>query len=403
MARRRDDTREADIRTEAADDREGIRRRRKKNARRRLVRRLILLTLLVTVVAVLWNHWDTLAPDKLIPRIQDALNDSGGTYPVDVSGSNIQALAQTQNYTVTLSDSYLTYYNSAGSELTRYSCTYSHALLRTAGKYALVAEQGGKRFQLHTRSLTVAEGTASRSILAAAVNDRGQFALLTQGADGYAVDLVVYDRRGTVLYTRSRSRQAVGVALSPTGDQAALISVEAVNGVLNTVVEAFSVTSEAAEALYTYTAADTLLYRLEYLEGGRLAAVGEDGLYLLDPSTAAEPAVLSLSGQRLLSFAPADKGLAVAVRNYGDTGGGTVIVWNSRGEECVRTDFRGDLRSLTGDSKGFLLLTDGYVQSFSYTAAGEPVEVASDGQQAVRGSAGAVVLGLSTLQSYTLR
>lgn len=401
MARREDDRPLDGSREESEYSREDVRRRRKKSARRRLLRRLLVLTVLVALVAVLWNHWDTLAPDKLIPRLQDSLNDSGGSYPVDVSGSNVKMLAQSQSYTVTLSDSYLTYYNSAGSELTRYSCTYSNALLALAGRYTLVAEQGGKRFQLHTRSMTVTEGTAERSILAAAVNAQGQVALLTQGADGYAVDLVVYDRRGTVLYTRSRSRQAVSVALSPSGEQAALLSVEAVNGVLNTVVEAFSVTSDAAEALYAYTATDTLLYRVSYLNNNRLAVAGEDGIYLLDKETAANPTVFPLTGQRLLSFAPAEDGLAVAVRSYGDTGGGTVIVWNSRGEECVRSDFSGDLRSLTGDSKGFVLLTDSYVQSFSYTAAGEPVAVASDGQQAVRGGKGAVVLGLSALQSYS--
>ncbi len=400
MARRQEpDTTET---REEEYSREDVRWRRKKSARRRLLRRLLALTLLVALVAVLWNHWDTLAPDKLIPRLQDSLNDSGGRYPVDVSGSNVRMLAQSQNYTVTLSDSYLTYYNSEGSELTRYSCTYSNGLLALAGKYTLVAEQGGKRFQLHTRSMTVAEVTAARSIYAAAVNEQGQVALLTQGADGYAVDLVVYDRHGTVLYTRSRSRQAVAVALSPSGGQAALLSVEAVNGVLNTVVEAFSLKTEAAEALYSYTAADTLLYRLSYLENDRLAAAGESGVYLLDEATAANPTVFALTGQRLLSFAPAEHGLAAAVRSYGDTGGGTVIVWNSRGEECVRSDFSGDLRSLTGDSRGFVLLTDGYVQSISYTADGQPVPVAADGQQAVRGGDGAVVLGLSALQTYAL-
>lgn len=401
MARREDDRPLDGGREETEYSREDVRRRRKKSARRRLLRRLLVLTVLVALVAVLWNHWDTLAPDKLIPRLQDSLNDSGGSYPVDVSGSNVKMLAQSQSYTVTLSDSYLTYYNSAGSELTRYSCTYSNGLLTLAGKYALIVEQGGKRFQLLTRSRLLVEGTAERSILAAAVNAQGQVALLTQGADGYAVDLVVYDRRGTVLYTRSRSRQAVSVALSPSGDQAALLSVEAVNGVLNTVVEAFSVTSDAAESLYSYTAADTLLYRLSYLNNNRLAVAGEDGVYLLDKETAAAPTVFALTGQRLLSFAPAEDGLAVAVRSYGDIGGGSVIVWNSRGEECVRGDFSGDLRSLTGDSKGFVLLTDSYVQSFSYTAAGDPVPVASDGQQAVRGGKGAVVLGLSALQSYS--
>ena len=59
------------------------------------------------------------------------MNDTGGGFPVDISGANVHAIARTQNYFVTLGDSYLTYYSSKGSEINRYPCTYSSALLRT--------------------------------------------------------------------------------------------------------------------------------------------------------------------------------------------------------------------------------------------------------------------------------
>lgn len=402
MRRKKQTNEPAFDRAEAPESREELRRRRKKRSRRRFWRRVGVLAALVALVAVLWNHWDTLAPDKLLAQLQDSMNNTAGSYPVDVSGSNVQALVQCQSYTVTLSDSYLTYYSSSGSELARYGCTYSTPLLCTAGKYALVAEQEGHRWQLHTRSMTLVESTASQSILAAAVNEKGQVALLTQGGQGYTVELSVYDRKGTLLYTRSRNRQAVGVALSPTGSQVALLSVEAVNGVLNSVVEAFSVTSEQTEALYAYTVADTLLLRVDYLSGERLVALGEQGCWLLDEATAASPKTVTLAGQRVLGYATTADGFALAVRNYGDTGGGEVLVVNGRGEECVREAFEGNFRHLSGGSKGFLLLADGYVQSLSYSAAGKRVPVDADGQRAVRVGGNAVVLGLSVLQSYSL-
>lgn len=381
--------------------REEDRRRRKKKARRLMWKRLITVIVIALAAWGLWNNWDTLAPDKLLARVQDFISDASGTYPVDISGSNVQHIIRSQNYTVTLSDSYLTYYNDKGGEVTRYACTYSSATLRTAGKYVLVAEQGGKRLLLTTRSMQLADLTAGNNILAATVNAKGQVAVLTQSSQGYAVELTVYDQKGQTLYSRKRSTPASDVALSPDGKTAALLSLEAVDGVLNTTVEAFRLNSADTAAMYSHTVADTLLYRLNFLGNNRLVAVGEDGAVLM-PLDDSDPSVFTVNGLEPLGYAVANNTVAVVTRPKGDTHGGTVTVLDKNAKELCRVAFDGEFRHVTAQGSQYLLLTDQIAQIIANNGGGRSASVEADGQQAVLYSNRAVVLGLSALQEYPL-
>ena len=394
------------VRTRAQNDEQPLsceetRRRHKKCARLLMWKRLgIILAIFVLVFAV-WRNWDTLAPDKLLAKLQDLIGDASGSYPVDISGSNVQHLARSQNYTVMLSDSYLTYYNDRGGEVTRYPCTYSSALLRTADKYVLVAEQGGKRLLLTTRSMTLVNLTLEQNILAADVNSKGQFAVLTQGKQGYAVELVVYDQKGAELYRRSRTSLASEITLAEDGKTVALLSPEAVNGALGTVVEAFSLSSADPQALYTHTAADTLLYRLEFLANDRLVAVGESGALLMSLG-GGQPTPYDIGGRQLLGYAVAQDSVALVLRPRGDTADGEVTVLDNTGAPLCTVPFTGEFRRLSAQDDRYLLLTDRTVQVITRDGAGKSASVEADGQQAVLYDDTAVVMGLSALQQYAL-
>lgn len=378
------------------------RRQRRKKARRRAVARLIVFLALVALGLFAWKNWDTLAPDKLLAQIQDGLGDGVGSYPVDVSGINPRRVARCENYTVLLSDSYLTFYNSEGGEINRYATPSSSVLMRQAGSYVLLVEQEGEKAQLYTRSAMIAEVTAEHAIVSASVNSKGQFALLTQGPQGYASQVTVYSRSGKVLYTRSRTQQVTEVALSTDGKQVALVTVQAVNGSLDSSVDVFSLDSTDQEAKCSYRTSDALLYRIEYLDDGWLMAVGEKGAVLLDTSNGLAT-VFAPADKRLLGYAVGGDTLALVMRDYGDTAGGQVQVINKQGDPLCTVDFSGEFRYLSSDGKRYALLTDTAVQEITLTGAGRQVTVAADGQQAVLCEDNAVVLGLNMLQAYPLK
>ena len=166
------------------------RQQRRRRTRRRALVRAVVVIGICAILFVLWQNWDVLAPDRLLDRAQDLIGSGTGSYPVDVSGLTVHRIARSQNYTVMLSDSHLVYYNSAGAQVNRYACTYSSALMRTAGRYVLLAEQGGKRLQLNTRTATLLSMDTEQDILSVAVNAKGQYAVLTHGPQGYAVQAI---------------------------------------------------------------------------------------------------------------------------------------------------------------------------------------------------------------------
>lgn len=393
MAKRRDDYDEETLRPVEK------RRLRRQKARRRMLFRLIALVLVVTVVAVAWTHWDTLAPDKLLDKFNDSFGAGAGSYPVDISGTNARRLVQCGNYTVLLSDTHLIFYDGDGGEVKRYTVPSSTALLRQAGRYVLLAEQGGRRVQLLTRSSVIAEFTTEHTILSAAVNAKGQTAVLTEGPQGYAVEVTVYNRQGKPLYARSRNQTSTEVALSEDGKQVVLLSVAAEDGDLNTTVSVFAVNSAAQEAVCSYVTDDVLLYRVEYLSDQWLASVGEDGVVFLDTSDGLAT-VYTLGDSRLLGYAASDTTLALVTREYGDTGNGQVQIINKKGEPLGTADFTGDFRHLSAVGNRYLLLTDTAVTEVTRSGAGRTAASSPDGQQAVLAGGKAVVLGLNTLQSY---
>ncbi len=377
------------------------RQMRRRRARRRLVIRSVLLVVLCVLLVFLWQNWDWLAPDKLIASFSDWLDGGDGHYPVELSGTSVKRLCRVEDYTVLLTDSHLIYYDEDGAEMARYAAAFPTGLVRTAGDYVLLAEQGGQRLHLSTRGDLELELQADRQILSVALNEDGQFAVLTDGPQGYVVQVKVYDRDGKVLYTRSRNRTATDVALDPEGEQVALLSMVAENGNLNTYIETFSLTSTATEATHAHMERDALLYRLAYFGDGYLAAVGEDRLVSMNTNDGSVT-LYQPEEMRILGYAVAQNQLALALRSYGDTGDGEVHLLNGNTAILKMIPFTGDFRQITVGENGYLLLTDHYVQKITEQGAGGKAEVEADSREVVPDGDRAVVLGLNRLDSYEL-
>ncbi len=380
--------------------REDVRRRHKKRARLLMWKRVAIVVALFLGMWLVWRNWDVLAPDKLLAKLQDVIGGHSGSYPVDISGTQGKALVSSENYTVLLNDSYLTYYNDRGGEVTRHACTYSSALVRAAGKYVLVAEQDGKRAMLTTRSGKPLHLELEQKILSVDVNEKGQMAVLIQGAQNYAVEVIVYDKQGKELYRRKRSALANDVTLSPDGKTVAMLSLDATGGVLSSVVEAFSMKSTDTAALYTHKAAGTVLYRLRFLHNDCMVAVGESGARVMPLSGNA--ATYATDGQQVLGYAVAQDSVALVTRQSGVTDGGTVTVLNGDGSVSCFVSFAGEFRQLSAAEDRYLLLTDDMVQCVEKSGAGKKAIIPADGYQAVLNDDTAIVLGLSSLQQYTL-
>ncbi len=385
---------------EETRSRDEARARHRRKARRTAIRRLVIFLIVLVLGFLAWRYWDVVNPKTLAEKLQSELSGSIGEYPIDISGTNVARIAVSDNCIVTVDDSHVIFYDKDGGEVNRTTCVFADPLVRTAGKYTLLASQGSKRVQLLTRSATLLDLTMTQDVLTVALNSKGQFAVLMQGGQGYSVELAVYNRKGKLLYTRSRTRLATDVALSPNGSTVALISTDTAGGTLTGTVEVFSLSSNK-EAIYSYTTDSALLYKLAYFDNGKLVAVGEDGALFIDPSKATT-VPYSVNTQRVLSCAFGSHSIALVLREYGDTDGGKALLLTDGNTVAASVDFAGEYRYLTAKGDRFLLLTDSQIIRFEKT--GNPVSAAvnADGQQAVLSNDRAIVLGINSIQAYTI-
>lgn len=374
------------------------RMRRKRAQRRTLTRALVLVALCGAVILVMAN-WDSLAPDRLLTAAENLLGIGTGSYPVDLSGTGVYGVERAQSYSAVLTESHLIYLNNTGAEVSRYSVACPTALMRTAGQYVLVGEQGGRRIHLSTRNKVLLEMDAERDIINVAVNKQGTVAVLTDGPQGYAVQLNVYNKSGRLLYTRNRNYTVTQLALSEDGTQVALLSVEAESGNLNTTLDVFSLKTSSPDAICSYAVEDDLLYQIAYMGDGWVAAFSETGAVMLDTSDGMAT-VYAPEGVRLLGYAVTEKGLAIAVRSYGATGDGRVHLVNTDGDLLTQMDFTGEFRHLSGYDGEYALLTDSAVYKITADGVQGSAATAADGRQVLLNEDTAVVLGLNRLTAH---
>lgn len=197
--------------------------------------------------------------------------------------------------------------------------TFSAPILKTAGKYAVLAETGSTRLSLETRAQTLWSVTLEHPIISADVSRNGTTAVITSGGQSYNAEIVVFDKKGKEIYRRSRKRQAVDVAVSPGGDRVAIASIAAENGAIKSYLEIFTFAADK-DAAFTHEASGILLAAVDYLAGGQTVAVGDTALWIADEKTGALKQT-DFGGQQLLGYAPGDDRVALVTQAYGATDG----------------------------------------------------------------------------------
>ncbi len=380
----------------AARNKRGHTRRK----RRFRIRFLILIAIIALVVLVALN-WQTIAPQAVMLKINDWISGGGaGGFPVDVSGSQIFRMESESGNTVLLSDTHVVMFNNSGAEVMRRSHAYTEPQLRTAGKYVLVAERGGKRLQLESRAKTVQTLSTAYGILTAAVHKSGRIAVVTGSDQGYNAEISVYSASGELLYHRLCSSLIADIAFSPNGKQLAVAAIGAENGAMTSTLEVLSLGSGESEALYAYKQADVLLYRIAYLSDSVITAVGDTEVWMYQPRRDNCQRYTFTDGS-LQAYAIGSKGLLTVTRPHGSATGGTATLIKTDGTAAFTQSFDGVCRDVAADGNAYTLLTEREVYQFSSRGLVGSRAVSSDGRLVSLSGNRVMVLGLNTLDQYT--
>ncbi len=392
-------------------------RTKRKNTRmKRTVIRLATVAVAVLLIVVIAVNWNNLSPTNIQDWVSDMFASQGDGYPVEMDGSSVAAMKEVSNSLAVLTDTSLVMMNRNGGENYRWSVNYSKPLFRTAGRYVLVAELGGTRYTVYSRSKQVLKVTADNltddvnktevlddaiknRIISADIRDDGMVALVTEASQSHTTEVRVYSLKGKKIFQlKNATLMAMDVALSPDRQTLAIAGVQTEDGLLQSVVRIYDFSN--AELLHEHILDDTMLFSVSYFSSGNVFALGDTACVTINPDNG-KAQELDFSDRELVSMEMDGSNGVLALQNVGQMDGGELVFLSPKGEVQATHAFTGEFRDMTMKRKEVYLLTADRLHTV--TASGgisDGLEVPQDSRMIASLNSQVMVVGLTQLSAY---
>ncbi|MEG1773719.1 MAG: DUF5711 family protein, partial [Oscillospiraceae bacterium] len=258
-------------------------RERRKHLRRQTVKRLLAVLAASATVFVLYVMRFEIASQGVGVLLSDALAavlDNHG-YPVSLDSPPEQLLG-TGRRAVTVSQSELSVYNSAGNRVIFDRLTAQNPIACASGKRLLVYEQGGYDLSVRSGDAVLYKNTYGSPIYAAALSENGVCAVST-GAVGYQAQLTVLDNRYEKLFEWASSGSIITtLALDDKGGRVAAGGIFSDGGALASSLRLFELSGGSERWRLDLT--DELLLGLRVLDDGGVVAVSDRSVIAISAS-----------------------------------------------------------------------------------------------------------------------
>lgn len=377
-------------------------RRRKHHPVWRVLLRVLLAGCVIAAGSYVWRHWGSLAPESAVDWINAKLTggQAGDGFPVELTGSGVTGMEQTSEGLALLGDSALVVYNPRGGEVLRRQHGLSSPILRTAGRWILMADAGGTRLRLDTRSSEGKEITVDGEIVGASVSENGHYAVATGSNLIHTSELAAYNRQQELLYRWQASEKTMlDVALSRDGNSMVSVGVAASGGFMKSYVLFFDF--DKSEPVAQYEDGDNMLFSARYFSGGTAAAIGDRALWVVNRKGSIREKY-SYDDHEMLGYAVGEGAVSVALRGYGGGEGGTVLTVNSSGAKAYETTFEGTFRCMTPYRSGVAVLTTAHLYVIDAGGKAAVYEPVRDGRMMSAFGGSLMVLGLTSLSEADL-
>ena len=198
---------------------------------------------------------------------------------LDYSISTVSpAMTRYRGGLVIVGDNEVTVLSGSGRQTLHAQVNYATPAVAASEKYFLTYGRGETSFSLFNAFTRIHSETTEYPVYGAAVADDGSFILLTRSAK-YTSRVVFYDRFCKVRASYYLTGYALSVTVSPSGDFAAVSSVEDVNGHMTSKVNLFRLTGTISNE--TVTVENTLASLCAFTAADRVAIVCPDRLIVL--------------------------------------------------------------------------------------------------------------------------
>ncbi len=383
---------------------------------KRLLIRLVTMMAVALLILVIAVNWDNFSPDNIRGWFSDLFSsNSGDGYPVDMDGSSVVSITEINNSLAVVTDTSLIMMNRNGGENHRWAINYSEPLFRTAGKYALIAELGGTRYSVFSRSKPILQVTSDNltddvnkteilddaivnRIISADIRDDGMVALVTEASQSHTSEVRVYTLKGKKIFQLKNSTlMAMDVALSPNRKTLAITGVQTKDGVLQSVVRIYDLST--ADLLHEKVLDDVMLFSIDYFSNGNVLVLGDTACMTVDPDDGKEK-IVDFSDRELISVEISASSCGLILQSYGQMDGGELMIIASSGEPQKTVSFSGEYRDMALDGKTAYILTSESLYPIDSNGIGQGVETPQDSRLICTYNNQVMVVGLTKLMAY---
>ncbi len=338
-------------------EKERFERKLKKNKKKRIAAWIVICLVVAALIVMRVAEIDF----SSIGGSASSQSQSSG-FPYQLASGSDLYFGSVGNDLCLLEDSTYTVLDSSDAEV-KYSFEhgYSNPIVKTAGSYSLLYDQGGVSYRLDTNSENVYQEKTQSSLICADVSDSGTVALATT-SDSALSTITVYNKSLKQKFTYDVTAGYVtSVAVDSRGSRVAFAAVSSENARFKTVVYTMNVDDTEPRAQFEYTGSSVLELRFSSTD---LFVVGNDFVSVIDSLKTEkqiyEPGTVGLVSY---SFTP-DGSLIYVYTAYSGSADNNISVVKPSGKviEVASTDSA--VKDVTGSSTRVTILTSESVVTY---------------------------------------
>lgn len=312
---------------------------------------------------------------------------AGDGYPYQIDAVSVKDIKINNSNLYILTNDKTFALNSTAKEIMPVPHTYSKPEMKSKFSRFIIYDLDSSRYRIQQNTEVEYEGEASGRIMAGAIGKKGNYALGTYGENVQSV-LTAYSKKNEPIFIWNfKSERIVDIALSDNGKFAAVITVEALDGAINSKLYVFDFKS--SEPVSTFDYKGTTLVKVDYIKKTDIVAIGDNLRSCILKNTERQNDQL-FNSDVLSNYSVTDKGRSTLVLSrYGSSALSKIDVYSKKNKVQFTLNFEKEVIWADSDEKYTAVLFENEVKTYNkkgeelatHTFSGEPVRVAVDGKR----------------------
>ena len=320
----------------------------------------VCIALAAGLIVFAFANRDKLTPDNIAMWwTYEVLGNAGGSYPVDLIGSEVKSgnFAVNQGRPAYASDTSFVTLNTTGREVANVQLRYSKPIMKASENRFLTYGLGDKNYQIQNFEKNLYSGEAENKLYAGDIASNGIYCLVTESS-GYLTELFAFDSNNNRLFKYSFSEYyIISVALNPDGSGCIACGITSDNGAVKTGV--YVLDFEQSEPISKYEISNDTVLDCKYLSSKRAVLIGETASYIVKIGED-DYTTISYEDKPIANycFNKDTKSFALALSKSGDGRSCTLISYNDNGDVISTIDTNSGAESMSM-YKGVIAVLDG--------------------------------------------